>query len=173
MLDVGVQCQCDRGVFGGAVAVRDRSSEGAAVADLEVADQRGRAGQQRDRGRDLGGAPDRRVRSARADPHRVAALFDAAQFCGFAQVYEVIEYGEPQVEHGHQALSARDELCFVAQFGDERDRVGCGAGCVIVERRGFHAFTAWTSSSILMIVAGDRGKLVTSTPKGAKHRRPR
>ena len=43
---LGVERECHRWVLGRCIGMSERTSDGAAVADLEVADQRGRLGQQ-------------------------------------------------------------------------------------------------------------------------------
>ena len=120
--------------------MRDRPAERAAVADLEVADERGRPREQRHRGRDLRARLDLGLRRARADPQLAGVPLDAAQLGDATDVDEVVEHREPQREHRHQALAAREHLRALAEPRDERDRVGQRRGRVVLERRGLHRF---------------------------------
>ena len=77
-LDGRVQGQGHRRVLGRRVRVGQRAADGAPVADLEVADQRRGARQQRHAPGDQLRAADLRLGGACADPDRVTAFFDAA-----------------------------------------------------------------------------------------------
>ena len=76
-LHARVERQRDGRVLRRGVGVRDRSAERAAVADLEVADERRRLREQRHRGRDLGADLDGRLGGPGADPERTVPTLDA------------------------------------------------------------------------------------------------
>ena len=60
---------------------------------------------------------------------------DALQLPDPGDVDEVLEPGEAQGEHRHEALTAREHLGVVAVLAQQRDHVGHRLGRVIVERR--------------------------------------
>ena len=130
-LDLRVEGQRDGRVLGGGVGVGDRAADRAAVADLEVTDQRGGPGQQRDRGADLR----RRRRRRRAvvpppmqseSPSRSMPL----QLVDPGDVDEVVEERQAQGEHRHQTLTTGEELRVVAELGEQLGGLGrtCRAG---------------------------------------------
>jgi len=94
--------------------VGQRSADGAPVADLEVANQRRRARQERQAPGEQLRAADLCLGGTRSDPEGVAALLDAAQRLDPADVDEVVEDREPHGEHRDQALPAGDHLRAVA-----------------------------------------------------------
>ena len=119
----------------------DRAAEGAAVADLEVADERRRPGEQRDGGGHLGGRLDGGLGRAGADPEVAVAPLDRAQLLDPTQVDEVVEDGQAQGEHRHEALAAGEHLGGVAELGEQPDGLVDGRRRVVVERRRLHVAT--------------------------------
>ena len=121
-LELGVEGQRHRRVLGGRVGVGDRAADGAAVADLEVADERRGPGEQRRRPR-----PPRRTRSmvawvVPAPIHSVPLRRSMrAQLVHPAQVDEVLEDGQAQGQHRHEALAAGEHLGGVAELGEQPD----------------------------------------------------
>ena len=75
---------------------------------------------------------------AGADPQGAVASLDRAQLLHPAQVDEVVEDGQAQGEHRHEALAAGDDLGGVAELGQQRDGLVDGGGRVVVERRRLH-----------------------------------
>ncbi len=63
---------------------------------------------------------------------------DAAQVVDPVEVDDVLEAGEPQRQHRHQALSTGEHLGLVAVLGEQRGDVGERLGRVVLERCGLH-----------------------------------
>ena len=121
-LELGVERQRHGGVLGGRVGVGQRPADGAPVADLEVADQRASPGR--------AAAPTRRPRSsARSAAWVVMAPIRSCEpdrsiprsSSSAADVDQVLERGEPQRQHRHEALAAGQQLGAVAELGERRD----------------------------------------------------
>ena len=89
--DGGVEGDSHRRVFRSRVGMGDRAAQGAAVADLEMSDQRGGLGQQGDAGRDDLAGADLGVGGHGA--HRDGAVdpVDADQLVDAPEVDEVLE----------------------------------------------------------------------------------
>ena len=138
-LDARVESERDGRVLGGRVGVGDRSAERAAVADLEMADERCGLGEQRHRGGDFGVRLDLGVGGRGPDPAHVGVPFDAAQLGDARDVDQVREHGEAQREHRHEALAAGEHLRVVAEVGEERHGIGRRGRGVVLERCGLHA----------------------------------
>ena len=136
-LELGVERERDRGQLGGGVGVGDRAADGAAVADLEVADHAASPGEQRHR-------LDRRfvvlglgLAGHRPDREGPVRALDAAQLVDPVEVDDVLEAGEAQRQHRHEALAAGEHLGVVAVLGEQRRDVGDRLGRVVLERAGF------------------------------------
>ena len=78
-LELGVERERDRGQLGGGVGMGDRTADGAAVADLEVADHRQRLGDERGRGGDGVVVLGDRLTGHGADREGPVLALDAAQ----------------------------------------------------------------------------------------------
>ena len=111
----------------------------AAVADLRVRDLAESGGEQRQRLGDLGGAFDRPLPYERrqrdrlgAEPRGVQASADAVD------VDDVLDLGEPEVQHRHQALAAGQHLRLVAELLQQRERLVEVARRVVGEPSGLH-----------------------------------
>ena len=136
----------------------DGSSERAAVADLEVPDQRRRAGEEGHPRGHLGVVLDRRVDRRRADHDRVAVGVDPAELVDAADVDEVVEVGEPERDHRHEALTSGEHLGAVAELREQRDGFVDALGGVIVERRGLHRRPARSSITARLPNSGGRSR---------------
>ena len=136
--DLGVQRQRDGRELAGGVAVGDRAAQRAAVADLEVADVGGDAGQQGHRARHVGVLADHRVGGGGLDPDGVAAHVDALEFVDLGDVDEVLEMGQPQGQQRGQALPAGQDLAVLAVVRERFGGFVDGVGPVVGERRGLH-----------------------------------
>ena len=79
-----------------------------------------------------------RWRGHRPDRERAVRALDAAQLGDPVEVDEVLEAGEPQRQHRHQALPAGEHLGLVAVLGEQRDDVGERLRRVVLERCGLH-----------------------------------
>lgn len=111
---------------------------GAAVADLEVPDQRRDLGQQGHvRAHEVVGA-DLGVRDARPDPHGVGATLDVLEFGQPRDVDQVVEMGQPQREHGGETLAAGQDLAVVPELVEQVDDVFEITGTVVGEWCRFH-----------------------------------
>ena len=137
IVELGVEGERDGRVLGGRVGVGDRPADRAAVADLEVADQRRGRGQERHVAMSLPtstspGGPSHRPRRARST--RSSRRSDATR----PMSTSVCEPGQPEVEHRDQALAAGEHLGLVAEFGEQRDDLVDGRRCVVVERCRLH-----------------------------------
>ena len=140
-LDLGVQGDGDGRVLRRGIGVRERTADRAAVADLEVADQRRRPASSGHR-RGLaavaldGGAGGPSRRSARAPSTRSmpSRLGDPVE------VDEVLEPVEAQRQHRHQALAAGEHgWRLAAVLGEQRDRAVDRVGRRVLERRQLHS----------------------------------
>jgi hypothetical protein len=120
----------------------DRPADGPPAADLEVPDQRRHPGQQRHRRRHLDAGLDGGLGRAGADPHVPVAALDAPHPGDAADVDQVVEHGQPQGQHGDQALAAGEDLGAVAELGEQLRGLGGRRGGVIGERRGLHVTRA-------------------------------
>ena len=171
-LELGVERERDGRVLGGGVGVGERAADRAAVADLEVADERRGPGQQRDR---VGDA--RRERSIVAcvvpAPIRTDAVapLDAAQLLDPTEVDEVLEGGQPQGEHRDEALAAGEQLRDVAELGEQGHRLLGGRRRVVLERGGLHRRSAPRAAPT--IAAGLSGSRVIVDAEAARARRRR
>ena len=90
--------------------------------------------------------------------------------------------GEPQVEHRHEALPARQQLRVVAELGEQRERLLDGLGGVVRERGRFHGAASLPglgSGAIGQMAIGQVTRRRAScparglTPSGARPRRRR
>jgi hypothetical protein len=90
--------------------VGDRPTDGAAVADLDVADERRGLADQGHGSRHLGAVLDRGVGGGRADPQRAVPALDSPQPVDAPHVDETIEERQPQGQHGDEALPAGQHL---------------------------------------------------------------
>ena len=97
-----------------------RASSGTAAATSAVALDRALAGHRR---------------RSRASPF---VALDAGELGDPVEVDEVLEPGQPQREHRHEALAAGQHLGLVAVLGEQRDGVGDRLGRVVLERRRLH-----------------------------------
>ena len=98
----------------------ERSADRAAVADLEVPDERDRSREQWHGGRDIGAVLDGRLGRGGADPQGITPPFDAADPVDPSQIDEVAHHGEAHVEQWRQALTAADHLG-VVEVGEQAD----------------------------------------------------
>ncbi len=73
-----------------------------------------------------------------ADPQRTALTRDAVQRGDAVHVDEERRPEQAHVERGDEALTAREDLCFVASAGERSERVFERLGADVVERRRFH-----------------------------------
>ena len=115
----------------------ERPADRAAVADLEVPDQRDGAGQERHEPSDIGIVLDRGLGRGGTDPHGPVAFVDAPKFLDTAQVDDVPEHGKAHRQQWDEALATGQDLDVVEigqQLEDAVDRVGR----VIVERCRLH-----------------------------------
>ena len=125
------------------IRMRDRAADGPAVADLEVTDQRGGAGQQRDRRWRSRRPLDRGLGRRGADStRRPVALLDAAAAPPTRPRSTRCSKTRAAAPASDQALAAGDDLRPVAQLGEKRHHL-LGAGRrVVLERRGLHRSAA-------------------------------
>ena len=137
-LELGVERQRDRRQLRRGVGVGDRPADGAAVADLEVTDERDRLGEQRHRLAGRRVVLDRALRRHRLDRERAVRTGDPAQVVDPVEVDDVLEAREPQRQHRHQALPAGQHLGLVAVLGEQRGDVGDRLRRVVLERCGLH-----------------------------------
>ena len=114
----------------------------AAIADLIVRDMRDRGLEQRMRGLEPLVVFDVAPAHHGAERHALLRNPDAAQIGELAKIDEQRGLGEPEGEHRHEALAARDRLGVAVARGEELDgfRKRCRAG--IVEGRQFHDLDA-------------------------------
>ncbi len=141
-LDGGIEGQSHRRVLGGRVGVGHRATERAAVADLEVSDERRGPGQQRHAAGHLRAVLDGGLGGAGPDPHRAVAALDAGELGQPGDVHQVLEGGQAQGQHGHQALTAGQQLGLVTQRGQQLGGVGDGVGPVVGEGSRLHVFVS-------------------------------
>ena len=137
-LELGVERERDRGELRRGVGMGDGTTDGPAVADLEVADQRDGLGQERHRFARRGVVLDRALRRHRLDRECAVRTRDAAEVVDPVEVDDVLEAREPQRQHRHEALTARQHLGLVAVLREQRDDVGDRFRCVVLERCGLH-----------------------------------
>ncbi len=116
-----VERQRHRGILRRRIGVGDRAAERAAGTDLEVADVWGRQRQQWHRVGHLVVHPDEGVRRGRPDANFAVAQVDSDELVDPRDVDEVVEMREPHGEHGHQALTAGEDLRVVAVLGEQID----------------------------------------------------
>ncbi len=74
----------------------------------------------------------------RADAQAAIGRFDAGQRIDPIQVDEHGGTREPEVQHGHQALAARERLRFVAVLREQRERLLDAFRGEVLERRRLH-----------------------------------
>ena len=125
----------DDGELGGRVGVGDRAADGAAVANLEVADELDRLGEERRVGGDRRVTLDRRLASDRADRDLAVLALDAVELGDAVHVDQMREARQPQCQHRHEALAAGEHLGVVAVLTQESDDIAGGLGRVVLERR--------------------------------------
>ncbi len=90
------------------------------------------------------GVPDQRT-----DPDPPVVDRHGVEAVDEVDVDEVGWRGQAHVEHGDEALPAREDLAVVADLTEHRDRLVDGAGSVVHERSGLHA-------SIMSTVVSER-----------------
>ena len=108
--------------------MRQAAADRAAVADLAVADQRGRLGEHGTSGADELRLRHLRVPRERADPDAVAIVLDSAEPRDPADVHQGRRGCEPQLHRGQEAVAAR-ERARVLELAEQRD-------CLVEARRG-------------------------------------
>ena len=133
------------GSSGGGVGVGDRATDRAPVADLEVADERDRLGEQRHRLPGRGVVLDVGLAGHGPDRERAVRPLDAAQLVDPVEVDDVLEAGEAQGEHRHQALPTGEHLGVVG----ERASIASVSvvGRRMLERRRFTA-ESWHKNAV-------------------------
>ena len=136
---VGVERGGNGGQLGGRVGVGQAAADGAAIADLRMADQRQGLGEQRvallHQGRALG----RALANHRPDGQAAIGRLDLADLVEGVDVDQVGGAGQAQVEQGHEALAAGEDLGLVAVLAEQRQRLGHALRGVVLERWWFHA----------------------------------
>ena len=137
--ELRVEGQRDGGVLGGGVGMGERAADGAAIADLEMTDERCGAGEQRHAFREISRRLDRGLGRGCADPDAPVPPFDAPQLVDASQIDEMVEDGEPQREERHEALATREHLGAVAELGEQGDGLLRGRRRVVLEGRRLHA----------------------------------
>ena len=117
----------------------ERSADRAAIADLEVPDERRGLGEQRHRGRD------RRITLhhplAGAGPHdqRPVLAPEPGELCDPVDVDQMLETRQAQRQHRNQALAPRQHLRLVAVLGEQPANLVDRLRRVVLERRRLHA----------------------------------
>jgi hypothetical protein len=132
-----VEGERHRGQLARRIRVRERSADGAAVADLEVADERQRPLHEGDR-RELGAAFCRRLARGRAHAHDTVDALDRVEALDGVEVDEVVDGDEAQVHHRHEALPPGDHLRSRPRRREDLDRVREAVRRVIPERCRLH-----------------------------------
>ncbi len=147
----------------------ERTADGAAVADLEVAHEGRRPGQQGDRFRHQRIGLGAGVDGAGADAHGAAAALDPPQLLDPAHVDEVVEVGQAEGEHGHQALAAGQHPGAVTELGQQGHGLGGRRRPVVLERRRLHVPPPGHTSAVRL--HSRVGGLSTIGPdEGQRHR---
>ena len=98
----------------------DRPADRAAVADLEVTDERDRLGEQWHRLAGRGVVLDRALRRHRVHREGAVRAGDTTQVVDPIEVDDVLEARQTQRQHRHQALSTGQHLGLVAVLGEQR-----------------------------------------------------
>ena len=116
----------------------DRAADGAATADLEVADVRRRQCQQRHRVADLGALLHVALAHHRADNQLAVRSFDAPERFDATHVDQGFEAREAHVEQRDQALAPGEDLGLVAQLGEQAADLVHRFRRVVGKRRWLH-----------------------------------
>ena len=112
--------------------------DGAAVADLDVADQRGGGGQRRHRLCDQPVRGDLLVRDHGAEPDRISTVLHLAHTADVVQRDDPVRPHEPEVHGRHEALSPGEDAAVAAMPVEEGERFLDRDRCVIVESGRLH-----------------------------------
>ena len=86
----------------------------------------------------------RRLGGAGTDVHGIRLLVDALHLGEPRDVDEVVEEGEPQRQHRHQALTAGQQLGLVTELPEQPGRLGDAVRAVVIEGRRLHRQEATT-----------------------------
>ena len=112
--ELRVEGEENRGRVRGGIAVRDRAADRAAVANLRVADEAGRLGDDRALGPQELALLDVPVAREGADRDRVPVVLDVGEVGDPADVDEQLGPREPQPHEREQRVAAGDELGLLA-----------------------------------------------------------
>jgi hypothetical protein len=134
----GVERQRHRRQLGCRICVGDGTSHGAAVADLEMPDVWERGRQQRHVAGDGGIVFGCRLAHQGADAHMSVAAFDRVETGHPVEVDEVLEAGEPQRHHRHEALPPGQQLGLVAVLAEQCHGLVDGRRRVVFESSWLH-----------------------------------
>jgi hypothetical protein len=176
--DGAAQGQDGGGQVGGRVAVGQRAAQGAAVADLGVADEAGHMGQERHLRLQHVGGLQLPVPGEGADGHLVALLADVGEVGEPADVDDHGRRGQPQPHQRQQRVAAGHQLGVVAVLDQEVDGLVGRLGPDVVEGDGDHASApfvpgvAGTSACPPVMAAhtraGEAGMRTSVTPRGRR-----
>jgi hypothetical protein len=137
-LEAGTEGDGDGGVLGGGVGVGQRSTHRAPVADLEVADERRGPGEQGDVGGDAGVVLHCRLAGHGPDADVAVRPADADEVGRPVEVDDVLEAGQPQRQHGDEALATGEGFGVAAVLAQQADDLGRRLGGVVLERCRLH-----------------------------------
>ncbi|MCZ7631394.1 MAG: hypothetical protein M5U19_21120 [Microthrixaceae bacterium] len=134
---LGVADDRRRRVLRGGIGMGHRAAHGAAVADLGMAHELRRRVQQ-----GLAVTHQRRLLHSPLGRHgayhdAVAAQLDAVDALDAPQVHEQVRMRQPEVQHGHQALPARQDDGIAVGISQQRHRLADLCRCLVVEGAGF------------------------------------
>src|SRR6185503_16830346 len=165
------QTEQERGQLRGGIAVGEISDRRAPVANGHVTDQSQCLG---DEGHPIGRpALELALAHERSDGEDAVRLAQVVEIRRAVDVDEDARAREPEVQHGHEALTARQHLGGVAVTRQDLYRLRRAAGRVVLEGGGLHAEPprlarrAAPSAISSSTRDGPRGARVTRTPNGA------
>src|SRR5579875_25856 len=136
------------------VRVRHGAPKRAPIANLEVANVRGRPSEERDRFVDLGVALEHAMARRRADAEPAIEAGDPRQALHPVDVDQMIEARQAQRQHWHQTLAPGENLRVVAVLGEQRQNLLEALGTVPLEgcrlhRQQFRSFASAPANSLL------------------------
>jgi hypothetical protein len=122
------------------IAVGEIAADRRAVSHQRIGDQRNRVGKNRIGRADQLGALERGLARGAADAHEAAVLLDVLEAGDAADVDEMLEGAEAQLQHRQQAHAAGENFRLLAVAREQADRFIERTRTVVVECRWNHPF---------------------------------
>ena len=159
-IELGIERQGDGRQLARGVGVRDRAAHRAAVADLEVPDERRRKAEERGRSRGIT-ALELGLAGHRPDRDRAVGPLDAGERRHPVEVHDVLEASQPQRQHRDEALPPGERLGLVAVLREQTGHVVDRLGRVVLEGRRLHGAASLVAPTTTTRTFADLLRVVT------------